>query len=114
MSNIKEFTGDHDSFREFVSSRGNLVVVEFFAHWCNACRRLGQLLPVLAQDYPDITFLKVNIDNLKDITKEYSIVATPHIKLFDSDENGNISVLDSINGGHIPLIRSKIDEFIKK
>jgi len=43
---------------EAAISQGGLVVVDFFTPWCNACRRLFPALCKVAENNPDVLFLK--------------------------------------------------------
>ena len=47
-----------DAFQAAIA-QNKLVVVDFFAPWCMACRRLFPALMKLAENNPDIVFIKV-------------------------------------------------------
>lgn len=50
---------DPDAFHRAIAD-DRLVVVKFFAPWCMACRRLFPALQRLAENNPDILFVKVD------------------------------------------------------
>ena len=44
---------------EAIAAAGGLVVVDFFTSWCTACRRLYPKLKQIAENNPDVIFIKV-------------------------------------------------------
>lgn len=46
------------------------MFVDFFAEWCGPCKQVAPKLEAYAEQYPDVTFLKVDVDN--DATQELS------------------------------------------
>ncbi|MCA9770128.1 thioredoxin [Candidatus Dependentiae bacterium] len=64
----------------------NRVVVDFYAPWCSPCNRMSPMMDELAQEFNDILFIKINIDNMKQLVSRYSIMSIPTFMFF---KNGN-------------------------
>jgi len=59
------------------------VLVDFWAEWCSPCRMLGPTFQKLADRYGnEITFAKVNVDELPDLAGKFGIRSIPTILLF--------------------------------
>lgn len=83
------------------------VFVDFFAEWCGPCKQVAPKLEAYAKQYPDVTFLKVDVDN--DATSELSskngISAMPtFIAFLNGEEVGKVV------GANL----GKMEELIKK
>ena len=42
----------------------NLVIVDFFATWCGPCKMIAPLLEKFQNEYSNIKFLKIDVDQL--------------------------------------------------
>uniref|UniRef100_A0A6U1GQG8 Thioredoxin domain-containing protein n=1 Tax=Tetraselmis chuii TaxID=63592 RepID=A0A6U1GQG8_9CHLO len=72
-----------EHFLEQMSGAGErLVIVDFYAHWCHACRGLYPRLARLMKDNPDILLLKVEFDSNKTITKSLGIKVLPYFHFY--------------------------------
>ncbi len=49
-----------------ITRNGN-VVVDFYADWCPPCRQLSPVINQVAKQFPQITFLKVDVDQFRNI-----------------------------------------------
>ena len=59
------------------------VVVDFFADWCPPCKVLAPIMESLARHYTGrAKFVKVDVDELKDVAGRYKIEAIPTVVLF--------------------------------
>jgi thioredoxin len=64
------------------------VFLDFWAEWCSPCRMLGPTFEDLAKSYGDeITFAKVNVDELPELADEFCIRSIPTLLLL---REGNV------------------------
>ncbi|XP_057965357.1 thioredoxin H1-like [Malania oleifera] len=54
-----------------------LLVVDFTASWCAPCRFIAPFFVELAEKFPSVTFLKVDVDELKSVAADLDIEAMP-------------------------------------
>ncbi len=72
------------NFNDVISS--GIVIVDFFATWCGPCKMLGPVIEQLANKYENISFVKVDVDECPNISKQYGIMSVPTLlKLKDGN-----------------------------
>ncbi|KDP38568.1 hypothetical protein JCGZ_04493 [Jatropha curcas] len=54
-----------------------LIVVDFTATWCGPCRFITPILQDLAKKMPHVTFLKVDVDELRTVAEDWAVEAMP-------------------------------------
>ncbi|CAH1413629.1 unnamed protein product [Lactuca virosa] len=57
--------------------KNKLIVVDFAASWCGPCRVIAPFVAELAKKMPHVTFLKVDVDELKVIASDWGVEAMP-------------------------------------
>lgn len=72
---------------EFIDETASgTVLVDFFANWCGPCKMLAPVLEQFANEMPDVKVVKVDVDAVSDIAKEYGIISIPTLILFKEGE----------------------------
>ncbi|CAL0331125.1 unnamed protein product [Lupinus luteus] len=59
------------------SKTSRLAILYFTATWCGPCRFISPLYTSLAEKYPKVVFLKVDIDEAADIAARWKITSVP-------------------------------------
>ncbi|XP_060701850.1 thioredoxin-like isoform X1 [Hemiscyllium ocellatum] len=74
---------DQNAFAEKIKEAGNkLVVIDFYANWCTPCQTVSKWYQDLPEQYPDVIFCKVNVDEAEGLPEKFNITMIPHILLF--------------------------------
>ncbi|WOL08895.1 thioredoxin H1 [Canna indica] len=81
-----------------------LVVVDFTASWCGPCRMIAPIFTELAKKFTNVSFLKVDVDELKDVAQEFDIEAMPTFVFL---KEGNI--VDKLIGANKDDLPKKIE-----
>ena len=59
-----------------------ISVVDFWASWCGPCKMFSPIFDEVSNEYSNINFYKVNVDENREIAKKYGIMSIPTIILF--------------------------------
>jgi thioredoxin len=74
-----------------LQSQGNKVLVDYWAKWCGPCKSLIPRLEILESQYPNITFVKVDVDENMDSALDMGIRSVPTVIIYDGDKLVNRS-----------------------
>ena len=80
------------NFEKEILSNDGLCIVDFWASWCMPCKMLSPVIDELAEEYPEVKFGKVNVDEQGELAAEYGIVSIPTLLFFRDGEIVNKSV----------------------
>ncbi|KAI9101562.1 hypothetical protein K1719_023806 [Acacia pycnantha] len=69
--------GELDKLLSAASKISRLAVLYFTATWCGPCRFIGPHFTSLAEKYPKVVFLKVDIDEATDAAARWNISSVP-------------------------------------
>ena len=98
---------DEGSFEMQVLQSSTPVLVDFWAPWCQPCRRVAPLVEELATEYEGrVGFRKVNVDENQRLAVTYEIMSIPALLVFkDGKPVGKI-----IGAQPKSKIRDKLEE----
>lgn len=61
------------TFDELVRKADHPVIVDFYADWCGPCRVLTPLLSKTVAANPQVTLVKLNVDDCPEIAGEFKV-----------------------------------------
>jgi thioredoxin 1 len=83
---------DQSSFASTVTQSANPVLVDFWAEWCGPCHMLSPVVEALAEEHPEITFAKVNVDEAPELAQSFQVSAIPTLVLIKDGKVADVSV----------------------
>jgi len=76
-----------DTFKQDVLDAPGLVLVDFWATWCQPCKMMAPILDGLADDLAGrIAVLKVDADEHTELVQQYAVSSIPTILVFSDGE----------------------------
>ena len=79
MSNLVTITSAN--FDEVIT-KNDLVIIDFWAQWCQPCLAFAPIFEQVAKQFPDVIFGKVNTEEAQDLAAEFAIRSIPTLMVF--------------------------------
>ena len=93
-----------NDFEKEVLNFSGTVLLDFYADWCGPCKMLSPTVDAVSEEYPDVKFFKVNVDESPELAVKFGIVSIHTLLVF---KNGKLA---SQNVGY--CMKEKIVEMI--
>jgi thioredoxin 1 len=77
-----------NSFQAQVLEADGPVLVDFWAPWCGPCRVVAPVLEEIAAERPELTILKLNVDENQQTAANFEVLSIPTLILF---KNGAVA-----------------------
>lgn len=56
-----------------------IVIIDFWAEWCGPCKQFAPIFEKASENFPDVTFAKVNTEEQQALSSKYGIRSIPTI-----------------------------------
>lgn len=71
-----------DNALKSAAAEGKPVVVDFWAQWCGPCKMVAPFYESLSEQFANVAFLKVDVDEVPAVAESCSISAMPTFQLW--------------------------------
>jgi thioredoxin 1 len=105
-----EYINSKDEWNEMARQHQelkNIIVVCFGAEWCGPCKALQPKLNDLSNNYPNIKFIKVDIEKCPEVADKFNIASVPTTLILK-----DCSIYKTIVGADILGIQSGLDNIL--
>lgn len=69
-----------------LQSEGKKILVDYWAEWCGPCKVLIPRLELIEPQYPNVEFVKVNVDENMDSALDLGIRSVPTVIIYDGEK----------------------------
>lgn len=66
-----------------LQSEGKKILVDFWATWCGPCKSLIPLLEKIEKEYPDVNFVKLDVQQNMELATELGIISVPTVIFYN-------------------------------
>lgn len=77
---------DHELFEYYRNNFNGLVVVDFTATWCGPCKTIIPYYHELNEQYKNVLFLKIDVDDNEETTSECDVSSMPTFQFYKSQQ----------------------------
>ena len=108
------------NFSEIIE-KNDTVLIDFWASWCGPCVRFAPTYEKVSEQYPNVTFGKVDTEDQQQLAGMFGIRSIPTIAIFRDQvqlfreagalpEHGLVSLIDQTLALDMDEVRAKIAE----
>ncbi len=83
---------EENEFEEKVLKSEKKVLVDFYADWCGPCKMLSPVVEKISDEIDNYDFVKINVDNAENISRQYGVMSIPTLIIFDNGKETKKSV----------------------
>nr|XP_033811845.1 thioredoxin-like [Geotrypetes seraphini] len=95
-----------DEFDQILKDQSEkLIIVDFTAAWCGPCKLIAPYFDHLCEKYPDILFLKVDVDEVDDLASSCGIRAMPTFVFYKKGKK-----VAEVKGADKEQLKTKIEK----
>lgn len=75
-----------ENYDSEVRNSSKVVLLDFYADWCGPCKMIAPILEQIAEEYPEITVGKINVDENMDLAMEFKVASIPLLVVMKDGE----------------------------
>jgi len=81
-----------ENFQNEVMNSDKPVLLDFWAPWCGPCRMVIPIVEEIAEERADIKVGKINVDEQRELAKQFRVMSIPTLVVIKNGEVVNRSM----------------------
>lgn len=90
---------------EKAKKEGKAVVIDFSATWCGPCKMISPVYDMLSDEFENVVFIKVDVDENAETAAKYDVSAMPTFVFIKDGE-----IVDRLSGANADRLREMIQK----
>lgn len=93
-----------------MTDKPKVVILDFWAAWCGPCRALSPILDKVAETYPNVELVKIDVEDSsnEELAIEYNVISLPKVVIKVDDK-----IVKTISGAKpYPAIVADLEEWL--
>eukprot|EP00742_Colponemidia_sp_Colp-10_P001856 GILJ01001986.1.p1 GENE.GILJ01001986.1~~GILJ01001986.1.p1 ORF type:complete len:223 (-),score=33.08 GILJ01001986.1:160-828(-) len=100
---VVHIQSDQEWVRNFKAGGDKLIVAQFSAEWCGPCKGIAPAVQALSKEYPQVSFLHIDVDKCQDTAQEFSVRSIPTFLFFKKGAK-----IDEMTGAKEAELKAKV------
>ncbi len=68
-----------ENYNALIQNAKQPVLIDFYADWCGPCKMLSPILVKLAQEHPEVTVVKCDVDKNQELAMKFGVRSIPTV-----------------------------------
>jgi len=68
-----------ENYNTLIQNAKQPVLIDFYADWCGPCKMLSPILVKLAQEHPEVTVVKCDVDKNQELAMKFGVRSIPTV-----------------------------------
>ena len=68
-----------ENYATLIQNAKQPVLIDFYADWCGPCKMLSPIMVKLAQDHPEVTVVKCDVDKNQELAMKFGVRSIPTV-----------------------------------
>ncbi|KAI9342636.1 thioredoxin 1 [Obelidium mucronatum] len=94
----------YDEYNTYISG-DKIVVVDWFATWCGPCKAISPIFAQFSDEFKNLVFLKVDVDEVPEAAESAGIRAMPTFQFYQNGKK-----IDEVVGANQTKLKQAIEK----